>query len=218
MHKHRFRGICTTIAIMAGLSVVATPRCAAISIDPADVLPTATSERQQTLLDAGWSFHLGDISPNNEVISPTYDDKGWKHVDVPHDYVLDGTYSEKEDRGHGYLPREVGWYRKHIVIPPSDKGKILKLDFDGIFRDSEVWLNGQSLGRHQSGYTPFSYDITKSAKVGGENVIAVRVDPRESEGWWYEGGGIYRHVYLTALAPVHLKQWGTHVVSTVAQR
>ena len=110
-----------------------------------------------------------------------------------------GAYSPTNPRDHGYLPEDVGWYRKHFVIPKSDADKILKLDFDGVFRDSQVWLNGQFLGRHPSGYTPFSYDITKVAKLGEENVIAVRVDPRESEGWWYEGGGIYRHVYLTAL-------------------
>ena len=182
-------------------------------------LPTAPDDaaRSRTLLDADWRFHLDDISPNDAVIKAGYDDAAWKKISVPHDYVFDGRLynSGKNDRGHGYLPYTVGWYRKHLVIPKSDAGKILKLDFDGVFRDSEVWFNGQSLGRHQSGYTPFSYDITKLAKLGGENVIAVRVDPRTGEGWWYEGGGIYRHVYLTALAPVHLAQWGTHVVSPV---
>ena len=138
-----------------------------------------------------------------------------QRIDVPHDYVLSGAYSSTNDRNHGYLPVDVGWYRKRLIIPKSDEGKILSLDFDGVFRDSEVWLNGQSLGRHAGGYTPFSYDITHVANVGGENVIAVRVDPRKFEGWWYEGGGIYRHVYLTARPPLHVARYGTYVVSTV---
>ena len=118
-------------------------------------------------------------------------------------------------RSHGYLPVDVAWYRKHAFIPETDRGRILRLDFEGVFRDSQVWINGQFLGRHPSGYTPFSYDITKFAKFGSDNVIVVRVDPREFEGHWYEGAGIYRHVYLTAMAPLHLAQWGTYVVSTV---
>ena len=173
--------------------------------------------RQQTLLDADWSFHLGDFS-DNQPVAPGYDDGQWQSVNVPHDYVLEGTYAfstNKAVRGHSYLPYKVAWYRKHLVIPATDQGKILRLDFDGVFRDSQVWLNGQFLGRHPSGYTPFSYDITSIAKPGAENVITVRVDPSQWEGWWYEGGGIYRHVHLTALAPVHVAQYGTYIVSTV---
>jgi beta-galactosidase len=177
------------------------------------------SQRQQTRIDADWMFHLGDFPTRDQVIAPAFDDAQWRHVDLPHDYVLEGKYDrgvdDKPYRTHGYLPVEVGWYRKHLVVPEGDRGQILHLDFDGAFRDSEVWLNGQPLGRHPSGYTPFSYDITKIAKAGGENVIVVRVDPREFEGHWYEGGGIYRHVYLTALPPLHVGQWGTCVVSKV---
>jgi len=210
-----FRGISAILAgvVFIGLSSCSTTR--AKGADSPTTASAATEPRQRTLLDADWLFHLGDITPNNQVVLSSFDDGQWQRVQVPHDYVLDGIYSSKNDRGHGYLPYDVGWYRKRFVIPEGDRGKILKLDFDGVFRDSEVWLNGQSLGRHQSGYTPFSYDITKLAKLGAENVIAVRVDPRKFEGWWYEGGGIYRHVYLTALAPVHLARWGTYVVSTV---
>ncbi len=175
----------------------------------------STAERERTSLDAGWLFHRGDITPADPIIAPAYDDAQWQHVDVPHDYILDGAFDQKQDRGHGYRPIDIGWYRKRIVIPESAKGKLLSLDFDGVFRDSQVWLNGKLLGRHQSGYTPFSFDITAVAKIGGENTIALRVDPRESEGWWYEGGGIYRHVFLTAQPRVHLAKWGTHVIATV---
>ncbi len=180
---------------------------------------SSSSPRQRTLLDAGWTFHLGDITPATQVVAADFDDKDWRRVDVPHDYVLEGKYSrsdEKTVRGHGYLPYDVAWYRKRFTIPGGDRGKVLRLDFDGVFRDSEVYLNGKSLGRHPSGYTPFSYDITNVAKAGGdENTIVVRVDPREFEGWWYEGAGIYRHVWLTALSPLHVAQWGTSVTTKV---
>ena len=166
-------------------------------------------------MDAGWLFHRGDVSSSNEVISIAYDDNQWQRVQIPHDYVLDGKYDSTNERKQGYLPVEVSWYRKHIAVPQSEQGSILRLDFDGVFRDSEVWLNGAYLGRHLSGYTPFSYDITRLTKPGAENVIAVRVDPREFEGHWYEGGGIYRHVYLTTLPPLHVAQWGTYVNATV---
>jgi beta-galactosidase len=200
--------------VLAVLAMLCLASCSSTTRE-AQSRAEANHLRPRTLLDPDWSFHLGDISPTNDVVTSQYDDKEWKHVDVPHDYVLYGQYSQSGDRSHGYLPSDVGWYRKHLVIPESDRNRILKLDFDGVFRDSEVWLNGQSLGKHPSGYTPFSYDITKLVKIGADNVIAVRVDPRKGEGWWYEGGGIYRHVRLTALAPLHVKQWGNHVVAMV---
>src|SRR5579862_5507660 len=184
--------------------------------EPSAQVSAPASERQRTLLDEGWQFHRGaNTATMQATVAADYDDSSWQRVDVPHDYVLDGKYDKNLDRGHGYLPYEVAWYRKHVSIPESAKGKTLRLDFDGVFRDSQVWLNGQFLGRHQSGYTPFSYDVTKIAKIGGDNVVAVFVDPRKFEGWWYEGGGIYRHVYLTALAPLHVAQYGSHVKAVV---
>jgi beta-galactosidase len=189
----------------------------------ADEARSATSHNR-VLLDGEWLFHRGDVSSREEVISADFDAKGWQYVRVPHDYVIEGAYVRPADadagkarvaRGHAYLPREPAWYRRRIFIPESARGKILRLDFDGVFRDSEVWLNGKYLGRHPGGYTPFSYDISAAAKCGGENTLVVRVDPREAEGWWYEGGGIYRHVWLTTLDPLHVAQWGTHVIATL---
>ena len=188
-----FRGLGV---LLASVAVIGLSSCFSSPAAPAE-----TALRQRTLLDADWLFHPGDAPSSDQAISTNYDDQQWQRVHLPHDYVLDGTYSHASDRGHGYLPVQAAWYRKHFFIPASDQGKILQLDFDGVFRDSEVWLNGQFLGRHPSGYTPFYYDITKVARCGAENVITARVDPRKFEGWWYEGGGIYRHVYLTALAP-----------------
>src|SRR5215472_1031424 len=150
--------------------------------------PEPVTLRQRTLLDGDWMFHAGDISSNDQqhVTSPGYDDRQWKRIDVPHDYGLDGAYNPTNSRRNGYLPMDVAWYRKRFTIPESDGGRILHLEFGGVFRDSQVWLNGQFLGRHASGYTGFYYDISKAARSGAENVIAVSVDPREREGWWYE--------------------------------
>ncbi|HEV2319350.1 MAG TPA: glycoside hydrolase family 2 TIM barrel-domain containing protein [Verrucomicrobiae bacterium] len=179
-------------------------------------MAASIAPRQQILLDPDWLFHLGDC-PTNAAAAPAFEDTGWQNVNIPHDYVLNGTYSRTNDEKHGYLPVEPAWYRKHFTIPASDQGRILRLDFDGVFRDSKVWLNGQFLGEHQSGYTPFSYDVTQIAKPGAKSVIAVRVDPRQFEGHWYEGGGIYRHVRLTVLSPLHVAQYGAYVISTLTE-
>lgn len=189
--------------------------CGACSTLQSSESAPGASPRDQSRIDADWLFHLGDISPDDQVISATYDDAQWQRVHLPHDYGLEGKYDEKNQRNHGYLPFEVGWYRKHLVIPASDRDKVVRLDFDGVFRDTQVWLNGKLLGKHEGGYAPFSFDISKLAHYGEDNVIAVRVDPRQFEGWWYEGAGIYRHVYLTALSPVHIAQYGTYVISKV---
>ena len=210
-----FRGLGT---ILGSIAVIGLSSCSTATVNHAEAPATATSLRQQTLLDADWLFHRGDVSATNQAVSTSYDDAQWQRIQLPHDYVPDGKYEFSEDkdkRNHAYLPLVVGWYRKHLFIPASDRDKILRLDFDGIFRDSEVWLNGEYLGRHLSGYTPISYDITSIAKLDATNVIAVRVDPREGEGHWYEGGGIYRHVHLTTLVPLHVAQWGTYVTAVV---
>jgi beta-galactosidase len=187
----------------------------AATATPATEMANATpTVREETLLDADWMFHLNDVA-GNKPTGPNFDDTQWRHVDVPNDYIEEGTYDRDNVRNHGYLPFEPAWYRKHFTLPTSDQGKILRLDFDGVFRDSQVWLNGRFLGEHPSGYTPFSYDVTQIAKPGADNVIAVRVDPRQFEGWWNEGGGIYRHVRLTVLPALHVAQYGTYVVSTV---
>ena len=180
---------------------------------PVAVSPSSMA-RQETSLDADWLLQLNDVD-EDEAVAPGFDDSQWRHVDVPNDYVQEGTYDPHNVRNHGYLPFKPAWYRKHFTIPASDQGRILRLDFDGVFRDSKVWLNGQYLGEHPSGYTPFSYDISQIAKPGAENVIVVFVDPSQFEGWWNEGGGIYRHVRLTVLPPVHVAQYGTYVTSTV---
>lgn len=146
--------------------------------------------------------------------SANFSDAAWRGVHLPHDFIIEGRFDPQADASHGFLPKGAGWYRKSFVLPASDRGKALWLEFDGVYRDSIVWLNGQQLGRHRSGYTSFHYDISRAARYGGQNTLAVFADASQNEGWWYEGGGIYRHVYLTKLAPLHVAHWGTSVVAT----
>jgi len=176
--------------------------------------------RQRILMDAGWRFHRGEIPgvviDRSSSVSPapcaaSYDDRSWAVVHLPHDYVIEGKFDSKGDASHGSLIPTTGWYRKVFTLPADSKGRSLWIDFDGVYRDSIVWLNGKRLGRHQSGYTSFRYDITKTADFGGENVLLVHVDPTRFEGWWYEGGGIYRHVWLNIANRVHAEPWGTFV-------
>lgn len=203
----RVRMFCAALASLAILGLVS---CASL---PSKTTNTALREHQ--LLDAGWRFHRGEVASAEQAITTNYEDGQWTMVNLPHDYMLDGVYSPTNARSPGYLPVTTAWYRKHFFVPAGDAGKTLQLEFGGIFRDSQVWLNGHFLGRHVSGYTGFYYDITQAARYGEDNVIAVRVDPRHPEGWWYEGSGIYRHAYLNVQAPLHVAPHGTYVVSDV---
>lgn len=144
-----------------------------------------------------------------------FDDRAWRKVHLPHDYVVEERFDRSADTSHGSLPTIPAWYRKSFTLPASYRGRSVWLDFDGVYRKSVVWINGQKLGNHPSGYTSFRYDISRTAWYGGRNVLAVRVDPRQREGWWYEGGGIYRHVWLNVTDPVHVAPWGTFVRAAV---
>jgi beta-galactosidase len=144
----------------------------------------------------------------------------WKAVDLPHDWCVEGTFVHDNDLGSqpassGYLPVGIGFYRKEFEIPEADKGKKISIEFDGIFRNSTVWVNGQLLGNHQSGYTPSNYDLTDVLRYGseGKNVVLVKVDATQPEGWWYEGCGIYRHVWLIKTNRLHVARFGTYVTT-----
>ena len=121
------------------------------------------------------------------------------------------------NRHTGFLPKTAGWYRKTFDLSADDRNRVLWLEFDGVYRDSVVWLNGHQLGRHESGYTSFYYDISRFANYGGANVLSVWADARQDEGWWYEGGGIYRHVYLTRLSPMHIDHWGMQIFAAPSE-
>ena len=150
--------------------------------------------------------------------------KEWIHVDLPHDWAVDLPFSPEASHSHGYKTighkypeTSVGWYRKFITVPASDKGRHLYLQFDGIFRDARIWVNGFYLGHEPSGYATQIYDISEYLNYGGENLITVRVDATLEEGWFYEGAGIYRHVWLNKTAPVHVAPFGTFIHSSLQE-
>ncbi len=210
----------------------------------AQMVPTPGRER--LLADFGWRFHLGHaddvtkdfgfgrggafaksgslIGGRGSVTSAQFDDGGWTAVDLPHDWAIDLPFSEDRNlNGHGAKPlgrafpdTSVGWYRRTFDIPASDRGRRISLDFDGVFRDCIVILNNHYVGRNLSGYTPFRFDITDLVTYDGKNALVVRVDATEYEGWFYEGAGIYRHVWLEKTAPLHVAHWGTFVTSEIA--
>ena len=185
----------------------------------------AAGPRRHELLDANWRFQalagktvdhsVPHAAATHAQVAEDFDDSAWRVVQLPHDYIVEGKYDPKADKGHGFLPVYPAWYRRHFSLAASDSGKAVWLDFEGVYRDAHVYLNGKLLGRHQGGYTPFRFDISKSANFGGDNVLAVYVDPTKFEGWWYEGGGIYRHVWLNVADPVHVLPWGVYVISDI---
>jgi len=191
----------------------------------------ADSLREHLSLDAGWKFHLGDDWPNALRLDkagasggPAADrsstDALWRTVNLPHDWAIELPFDQGADMSHGYkalgpgfLTNSIGWYRRTFELPKTDEGKRIWLTFDGVFRDATVWVNGWLVRRHESGYYPFREDITDALRFGDKNVIAVRVDATKSEGWFYEGAGIYRHVWLDKTAPVAIAPDGIFVYS-----
>jgi beta-galactosidase len=179
--------------------------------------------RERLSFDPGWQFHLGDIPfPEIKGHDATYghakagnasgaaalgfDDTAWRTLDLPHDWAVEGPFDQNANLSQGYRPRGTAWYRKRFSIPNADRGKHLELEFDGIATNATVWLNGTVVQRNWCGYTGFTIDLTPFARFGGnaDNIVAVRVDAEEQEGWWYEGAGIYRHAWLTKRAPTHI--------------
>ena len=151
-------------------------------------------------------------------IMPEFDDSSWQKVSLPHDWAVDLPYSQEASHSHGYKcigwkypENSVGWYRKHIEIPAEDKGKQFFIEFEGIYRDSEVFCNGFYLGGERSGYASSVYTLTPYLNYGGDNVIAVRCDASLEEGWYYEGAGIYRNVRLYKSGPVSMKHYSLKI-------
>jgi len=184
----------------------------------------ASGARTRVSLDlSGWLFqgvtpcstcNCPDATFNQ--CSPTYNDSNWRALQLPHDFVVEGTFASNQEQSHGYLPRGAAWYRLHLTIPSASQGQSLWVDFDGVYRQSKVYLNGKLLGEHDSGYTSFRYDITSTAIYGGQNVFAVYADASHDECWWYEGGGIYRHVWLTTADPTHILPWGVYASGNIS--
>lgn len=166
-----------------------------------------------TNFNAAWKFFLGD-QPAAKAAG--FADQDWRKLDLPHDWSIEGQFSKDNPAtaGGGALPGGIGWYRKQFNVPASDKGKFVAIDFDGVYRNSEVWINGHYLGMRPNGYIAFRYVLSPYLKYGAQNTIAVRVDnSRQPNSRWYSGSGIYRDVKLVTLNPVHVAQWGTYVTT-----
>lgn len=203
---------------------------------------TAMAQRERKLLDSDWQFAFGhagspekdygcgteyftSITKANSIhntgpYSPKFDASGWKRVNVPFDFVVDLPFAGEASHSHGYKTvgfkypeTSVGWYRKTFAVDADDRGKHFELTFDGIFRDAQVWVNGFYAGGNPSGYVSQNFDITDYINFGGDNLICVRADASIEEGWFYEGGGIYRHVWLNVTNPVHIAENGIFVTA-----
>ncbi|MCW5941436.1 MAG: DUF4982 domain-containing protein [Fimbriimonadaceae bacterium] len=208
----------------------------------ATLLFPAPDHAERTNFDLDWRFALGHATDakkdfgfadgsfsafakagtNAGPIGLGFNDRGWRTVDLPHDWAIELPFESKADLMHGYKPvgrdypeNSVGWYRKRFVVPKEDEGRRYRITFDGIFRDALIFVNGHYLGRNESGYIGATFDLSDYVRYGGENVIAVRVDASYMEGWFYEGAGIYRHVWLHRSGPVSFVEDGTFFETNV---
>ncbi|WP_338399517.1 sugar-binding domain-containing protein [Persicobacter psychrovividus] len=170
------------------------------------------SSRVEEDFNFGWQFHLGDLS---DAYTESFNTDGWESVRLPHDWSVQQEFSQEHTAGAtGFLPGGVGWYRKHFTVPSSSKDKKLTIAFDGVYTNSEVWINGQHLGKRPYGYVPFNYDLTPYIKFGKDNVIAVKADRSAYiDCRWYPGSGIYRNVKLITTNALHIDQWGIKITT-----
>lgn len=234
MFKSRFARLAEVLLLVLYFGVTAN------AMEKSELL---ANQRERLLLDFNWRFHLGDSCEKRrdfnfgtphmfglatmnllKVVQDDFNDSNWQQINLPHDWVVELPFDSTADKGHGFKPtgrefpqNNIGWYRKVFDISNEDLGKRISIEFDGVFRDSYVWLNGFLLGRNMNGYNYFNYDVSDCINYGGKNVLAVRVDATFQNGWWYEGGGIYRHVWLAKTNPIHVARNGTFVVSQVSE-
>jgi beta-galactosidase len=164
-----------------------------------------------SLFNNNWKFYKGDVGHGEDV---NFNDKGWRQINLPHDWSIEGTFSRQWASGTAFLPAGIGWYRKTFIIPSSGKRKKVYIYFDGVYKNSEVWLNGHYLGKRPNGFVSFQYELTPYLNFEGTNVLAVKVDHSQfADSRWYTGSGIYRNVYLIVKQPLHIAQWGVAVTT-----
>jgi len=169
---------------------------------------SSISQRTITDFDLDWKFIQSDV-PDAETAQ--FNDATWRSLRVPHDWMIEGPYDRNNptNRGGGYLPSGIGWYRKTFTIPTTEANKKVSIEFDGVMANSEVWLNGKSLGKRPYGYISFAFDLTPYLYYGKPNIIAVRADNLvQPASRYYTGAGIYRHTRLISTNPVHFDHWG----------
>ncbi|MFA9217476.1 MAG: beta-galactosidase GalA [Sphingomonadaceae bacterium] len=189
---------------------------------------SALEGRERLSLDRNWLFHLGDIDTpppvghddtyNNAkagnargAAADQYNDSNWRQLDLPHDWAVEGGFDPNANMSQGYRQRGASWYRHHLKVDPSERGRHFELQFDAIATHATVWVNGNLVHRNWSGYNSSQIDITPYLRYGDQtNTIAVRADANPMEGWWYEGAGIYRHAWLVKTNAVHVITDGVH--------
>lgn len=182
------------------------------------LLTVTATARDVRNFDDNWLFTLGDAAA---MAQPDYDDSGWRRLNVPHDWAIEGDFYASNPSGAsgGALPGGIGWYRKHFQLEPNDNHSKYYIAFDGVYMNSTVYVNGHEVGTRPYGYSSFEYDITKYLNTNGKNVIAVRVDNSDQpNSRWYSGCGIYRHVWFTSTSRIHVSHWGTHVVADANEK
>lgn len=206
---------------------------------------SAQNSRNRINFDEDWRFHFGNAADpakdfnykitaifaksgktDNTSLAVNFNDSSWRKLDLPHDWAVELPFSNHENfdvQSHGYKPvgglypeTSVGWYRKHFTIARKDSGTRFQIEFDGIFRDANIWLNGFYLGNNQSGYVGVAYDITDYINFDRDNVLVVRADASQYEGWFYEGAGIYRHVWLNQFSNINIPTDGVFIHTDVA--
>ena len=230
-------GLATAIGALSALGM---GLCLPLRLDAQPSDPSGP--REKLLFDGDWRFAFGHpFDPAKDFnfgtgyfsyvakagygdgpAAPGFDDRAWRRLDLPHDWAVEQEFSPKGNASHGYRAvgrtspeTSVGWYRKTFSVPSSDLGRRISIEFEGVYRDSMVWVNGFFLGRQPSGYSGFSYDMTDYLNYGGKNEVVVRADATLEEGWFYEGAGIYRHAWLLKTAPLHVPTYGTFVSTEV---
>jgi beta-galactosidase len=201
--RQLLKGAVSTAAVVSASSFVGSSYAQSQS--------EVVAPRLRASFDLGWKFIRGDF-PGAQM--PEFSDSAWRALDLPHDWSIEGPFGEKEPSSFcgAYLPTGIGWYRKRFRLPDSYadsyKDKKLTIEFDGVYQNSEVWINGQWLGKRPYGYVPFFYDLTPHINFGKENVVAVRVDnSHQTNCRWYSGSGIYRHTWLLSTNKVHVAPW-----------
>lgn len=225
-------------AARAGAEAPAEPSIVArtAGLAPRELLPFDTGWRfalghgSDPAKDYGFGYGQSDFAKTGDfkLATTDFDDSDWRALDLPHDWAVELPFvhddrgeGDANSRSHGYKPlgrrypeTSIGWYRRRFDVPASDRGRRIWIEFDGAMRDAILWVNGCYLGRHNDGYTPFRFDLTDFLHYGGDNVIVVRLDASLGDGWFYEGAGLYRHVWLTKHDALHFGKWDSVVRAT----
>ena len=179
------------------------------------VLTLTAQARERRCFDADWLFILS----NQMTLDNVKSDAGWRLLNLPHDWAIEGDFyaGNPSGAGGGALPGGVGWYKKSFSVPAAGDASYF-IEFDGVYMNSTVWLNGHKLGSRPYGYSSFEYDMTPFINRGGENLLVVKVDNSDQpNSRWYSGCGIYRHVWMTTTSRTHVAHWGSYVTATVSK-